>query len=79
MPTKRRAAKGRTNRITRQAVEAFTAGDVQALHRALGLKPWHPSPLEAERPSAPLWTGGTVWATFWPEAFVIRGALLRCV
>ena len=74
MPTKRRAAKGKAHRITRQAVEAFTAGDTLALHRALGLRPWQPSPLDADTPEPPAWAG-TLWAEGWALARHLRGAL----
>ena len=46
MPLKLRTPKSRPHRITEAAVEAFRAGDELALHRALGLRPWMPSPLE---------------------------------
>jgi hypothetical protein len=72
---KRRAAKVKTHRITPEAIEAFRAGDYDRLHRALGLPPWHPSPLPLEvhglgvnqRPVAPA-PGGCAWAEFWPAA-----------
>lgn len=47
MPVKRRMPKGRAHLITPEAAEAFEAGD-KALHKALGLKPWHASPLPAD-------------------------------
>jgi hypothetical protein len=47
MPLKRRHAKSRAHRVTPEAIEAFRARDFLALHRALGLKPWQPSPLPA--------------------------------
>lgn len=48
MTTKRRPLKRilRT-RITAEAIEAYQAGDERRLHRALGLKPWDASPLDA--------------------------------
>lgn len=75
MPTKRRAAKGRTHRITRDALAAFQAGDAIALHRALGLRPWQPSPLDAVTPEPPLDIRGGPWAESWPLAFDLRGKL----
>lgn len=74
MPTKRRAAKGKAHRITRQAFEAFTAGDGLALHRALGLRPWQPSPLDADAPEPPAWAG-PLWADGWRLAHHLRGKL----
>jgi len=45
MPVKLRKPKQKAHRVTPEAVAAFKAGDYQSLHRALGLKPWEPSPL----------------------------------
>lgn len=45
MPVKRRLHKGRSHRITPEAIEAFKAKDMWRLHRALGLKPYEYSPL----------------------------------
>ena len=75
MPTKRRTAKGRPHRITPEAVNAFRAGDWIALHRALGLRPWQPSPLEAFTPEPPPDMRGGPWADAWPLAFGLRGKL----
>lgn len=75
MPIKRRAAKGRPHRITRQAVEAFTAGDMLALNRALGLRPWQPSPLDADTPEPPAWAGPGPWRDGWRLAHDLRGML----
>lgn len=77
MPTKRRAAKSRTHRITREALDAFRAGDKLTLHRALGLRPWQPSPLEADKPEPPCDMPGGPWAEAWPLAFDLRGKLER--
>ena len=46
MPIKRRASKHRDHSVTATAVSAYRAGDWIELHRALGLKPWHSSPLD---------------------------------
>ncbi|MCC8972161.1 hypothetical protein [Bradyrhizobium brasilense] len=45
MPVKRRVSKRRSFTLTPEVSAAFEAGDQLALHRALGLKPWQPSPL----------------------------------
>jgi hypothetical protein len=65
MPDRR--IKPRERRITAAAVEAYRAGDRTGLHRALGLKPWHPSPLDVDTdeppavlPSAWRWSWATV-------------------
>ena len=67
MPVKARAAKTRRHRITPEAVEAFVARDRTALHRALDLRPWQPSPLETDAESPPAWSragspGHDAWA-----------------
>jgi hypothetical protein len=68
MPVKRRIAKVRNNRITPEAMEAFHAGDALALHRALQLRPWQPSPLDVDGPIPPADAGmcfSDAWATIW--------------
>jgi len=51
MPVKRRQTKAKEHKLTPEAVEAFRAGAWLDLHRALGLKPWQASPLDADAPS----------------------------
>jgi hypothetical protein len=75
MPTKRRAAKGRQHRITPEALDAFRAGDLLALHRELGLRPWQPSPLETDTPEPPNYRFGGPWADAWPLTFDLRARL----
>ena len=85
MPVKRRLHKGREHRITADAIEAFRAGDHGALHRALGLRPWQPSPLPlavnplgvdpAQPPAA---DDGSIWAQAWQLAVELQGELQRC-
>lgn len=75
MPSKRRAAKGRLHRITPETVNAFRAGDAIALHRALGLRPWQTSPLDADTPEPPPDMHGGAWADSWPLAFELRTML----
>jgi hypothetical protein len=73
MPMKKRLAKGRAHRLTAEAVDAFLARDVLRLHAALGLRPWQPSPLEADAPEPPAWAlSGTAWARAWPVARDLR-------
>lgn len=75
MPVKKRTAKARRHRITVEAVTAFQAGDRIALHRALGLKPWHPSPLDVvEGNEYPAGTGGAEWRSL---AVKLRDELTR--
>lgn len=75
MPTKRRAAKGRAHRITREALDAFRAGDRLTLHYALGLRPWQPSPLDADTPVPPAWAALGPWRDSWALACDLRGKL----
>lgn len=72
VPVKRRKAKGRGNRITPEAVNAFKAGDWTGLHQALALRPWEPSPLDAVTPEPPAYTRPGPWADAWPLAFELR-------
>jgi hypothetical protein len=75
MPVKARTAKARRHRITPAAVEAFRAGDERALHRALDLRPWQPSPLEADADAPPTWSRpGTPWHDAWA---LVRGLRLE--
>jgi hypothetical protein len=68
--------KGRAHRITADAAAAFRACDRMALHRALGLKPWQPSPLDVDpHPPRP---DGTAWAASWSQAVELRQELLTC-
>jgi hypothetical protein len=68
MPAKRRLAKKRANAITAEAVAAFRERDQATLHRALGLKPWEPSPLVLDclNEECP-WSPGTAAAAAWPK------------
>lgn len=61
------------NRITPAAVEAFKAGDVAGLRRALQLRPWEPSPLDAVGACPwPEWSAG---ALSWADSVRLRGEL----
>jgi hypothetical protein len=73
MPVKRTRSKQRDNRITPAAVEAYRDQDWIGLHRALGLKTWETSPLDAiGENSSPAGTGG---AESWPKAVALREEL----
>ena len=75
-----RTPKARQHRITATALEAFEAGDWIALHRALGLRPWQPSPLDAATPEAPEWAGRLdAWREGWPLARELRAELINYV
>jgi hypothetical protein len=63
------------HRITPAAVAHFKAGEWLLLHRALGLRPWHPSPLDAvgECP----WPPGCGGHEAWPLVVRLRAELLK--
>jgi hypothetical protein len=71
MPVKRRVAKLKAHRITEAAIAAFKAGAWLDLQRALGLKPWEMSPLDAG-PTPPSWRKTT---DDWQQAVELRQAL----
>jgi hypothetical protein len=77
VPIKRRTPKRRDHPITPEAISAFRRGDEAALHRALGLKPWHPSPLQAGGDSP--WTGSSMGAKSWALATELRAELLEAI
>ena len=74
MPVKQRLAKGRAHRVTAEAQAAYHADDRLGLHLALGLKPWQPSPLEADTPEPPAWSAGP-WHDAWTQVADLRGEL----
>ena len=75
MPVKARTGKTRRHRITPEAVEAFVARDRLALHRALDLRPWHPSPLDTDADAPPAWSRpGSPWHDAWT---LVRGLRLE--
>ena len=62
--------------ITDTALGAFEAGDLEALHGALCLSPWTPSPLIVEGPYPPAWVApGGSWAKDWRRSWELRQAL----
>ncbi|HET9473378.1 MAG TPA: hypothetical protein VFO82_05760 [Steroidobacteraceae bacterium] len=79
MPTKRtKRARPQLRRITPEALQAFRDEDELALHRALGLKPWHRSPLDVDlrvKPPTETATGQIAWLETWPQAYMLREAL----
>jgi len=81
MPVKRRLNKRRQHRITPEAIEAFLAKDVWALHRALGLAPWEMSPLlQSEHPygipKKPPSSQSTCFDQSYEQAVKLRAALI---
>lgn len=62
--------------ITTAALGAFAAGDYKALHNALRLSPWTPSPLNVDSPYPPAWVSPRgPWATEWQKAWQLRQQL----
>jgi hypothetical protein len=66
MPTKRRVDKARRHRLSPEAIACYQAGDCNALHRALSLRPWEASPLRVDQGPPP--GGPTAYAASWPQA-----------
>ena len=76
MPVKIRLVKGRRHRITDAAIEAYRRGDQVDLHRALGLRLWEISPLDANTPEPPVGCGpNDAWRESWPLAWELRAEL----
>lgn len=75
MPFRRGRVVRARHAITPEAVEAFADGDWIRLHRALGLKPWECSPLDARDDF--VLGSGTAFATSVEQARQLRAELLR--
>jgi hypothetical protein len=74
MATKRAFVRRARHAITPEAIEAFANGDWGGLHRALGLRPWECSPLDATEDFEP--GKNTAWATSVEQARRLRAELL---
>ena len=87
MPTKRKhVARHMQPRITPEAVEVYRAGDYMALHIALGLAPYEPSPLPQSieplgiDPNNPPRPGsGTCWDAAYPKILELHRLLEAAV
>ncbi|MFB0875333.1 MULTISPECIES: hypothetical protein [unclassified Sphingobium] len=73
MPIKRRKAKANPHAITPAVVAAYIAGDREALHHALNLRPWTDSPLDAKGDCP--WPENTAGAATWPLAVRLRNEI----
>ena len=63
MPTKRRRIGRKIGmHITPEAVAAYVAGDLRALHVALRWPPWLPSPRDVDPGEPPAWIPADRWA-----------------
>jgi hypothetical protein len=85
MTTNRRTVRrgGKRGRITPEAIAAWQAADYSALHAALGLKPWEPSPLPAEitalgvtQDEEPIGDSTRLWNDALPKAQALQRELL---
>lgn len=65
--------------VSSDAVEAFRAGARDALHRALGLHPWEPSPLDTVDANPPAWCATGPWAEAWRTSHDLRLRLERAL
>ncbi|MGX5839759.1 hypothetical protein ACWGTI_03430 [Mesorhizobium sp. ArgA1] len=73
---KRRTSKAKRYRITPEAIAYFKAGDEIMLDRALGIRPWEPSPLFVNGPTPPDWARPTdSWSVHWDEIWELRQQL----
>ncbi len=86
MPVKRRVSKATSHRITPSAVAAYEAGDYIALHLALGLKPWQPSPLPldvtplgVDQDEPPDYVAGPIQVAAWRQAQALQRELRAAV
>lgn len=70
---RRRKREARTGQVTPEAVAAFRAGDWLALHRALRLPPWQPSPLDAHGECP--WPPGSAGEGSWGPSLALREVL----
>jgi hypothetical protein len=78
MPSKRTPLRREIKRrITAEAVEAYAARDYSRLHRALGLRPWHISPLRCDPEQPP--THNLPWNDSWQQAAELRVLLEEAI
>jgi hypothetical protein len=73
MTKRTRRKHGLLQRVTGDAVALYRAGDWLGLHRALGLPPWHASPLDVDQ--ACPWPTGCAGGDTWQAAVDLRAEL----
>jgi hypothetical protein len=74
----KRTPNGRTSRrITPAAIEAWKAGDRQAVYFALQLRPWHPHvfDVDVDAPLPP--DDGTAWSQDYGQIVELRKEMIR--
>ena len=87
MPTKRKRLSRQAQQwISPAAVEAYRAGDFMALHIALGLAPWEPSPLPLsieplgiDPDNPPMPSNGGCWDDAYPKILELHRLLEAAV
>lgn len=77
MATKRRRKHAQQpHGITAEAIRAYRDGDRGGLNRALGIRPWEVSPLDAVSEALPAWcSSSSPWGASWPKAYELRKQL----
>jgi hypothetical protein len=75
MTTKRRKLTAQRIGLSSAALEAWRGGDLHALNRELGVRPWMISPFDAG--SKPSIGAKSEWASSWPRAAGLRAALIE--
>jgi hypothetical protein len=80
MPVKKRRAKGLNFVVTPEILACFQARDERALHRACGLHPCEPSPLNTDLAGPPPYgPAGTSWNLARPKVLAIRREILKAI
>ena len=77
MPARRAHLTRAAHAITAEAEDAYRASDHAALHRALDLKPWEASPIDATGDSP--WPTGCAGERTWDQALRLRAELEAAV
>jgi hypothetical protein len=74
----KRTSTGRTNRkISPAAIEAWKAGDRQAVYFTLGLRPWHPHVFDVDVDAPCPSDDGTAWSQDYGQIVELRREMIR--